>query len=90
MINWYQKLDNPHKSLLFKVAHCAGCISDNTRPQQLHWGDQDMETAISCIECSQVAGLIQNVVQNLQKHRLFVQLLLVLACRTKKRVGLFF
>ena len=28
----------------------------NTRPHQLHWGDREMGTAISCTECSQVAG----------------------------------
>ena len=31
----------------------------NTKLHQLCWGDQEMETAISCTECSQVAGLIQ-------------------------------
>ena len=39
----------------------AGCISVNTRPLRLQWGDQEMETAISCTECSHVAGLIQKV-----------------------------
>ena len=34
-------------------------ISANKRPHQVRWGDQEMGTAISCTECSQVAGLIQ-------------------------------
>ena len=29
----------------------------NTSPHQLRWGDQEMGTAISCTECSQVTGL---------------------------------
>ena len=33
-----------------------------------------MGTAISCTECSQVAGLIQKLVETPRKHRLFVQL----------------
>ena len=57
-----------------KATHCAGRVSANTRPQ-LRWADQEMGTAISCIECSYMAGLIQKVVENLRKHRLFVQLL---------------
>ena len=37
-------------------------VSANTRPHQLRWGDREMGTAIiSCVECSQVAGLIQKV-----------------------------
>ena len=44
--------------MLCKVTHCAGHVSANTRPHQLHWGDREMGTAISCIECSQVADLI--------------------------------
>ena len=42
--------------MLCKVTHCAGRVSANTRPHQLRWGDQEMGTAISCTECSQVAG----------------------------------
>ena len=49
----------------------------NTRPHQLCWGDWEMGTAISCIEYSQVAGLIQKLVETPQKHRLFVQLFFV-------------
>ena len=49
--------------MLRKVAHCEECISANTRPHQPHWGDREMETAISCTECSQVAGLIQKSVE---------------------------
>ena len=37
-----------------------------------YWGDQEMETAILCIERSQVAGLIQNSAEILRKHHLFV------------------
>jgi len=47
--------------MLCKVTHCAGRVSANTRPHQLHWGDREMVTARSCIKCSQVAGLIQKV-----------------------------
>ena len=36
-------------------------VSANTKPHQLCWGDQEMETAISYTECSQMAGLIQKV-----------------------------
>ena len=60
--------------MLHKVTHCAGRVLANTRPHQLHRGDQEMGTAISCTECSQVAGLIQKSVETPQKHRLFVQL----------------
>ena len=48
--------------MLCKVTHCAGRVSANTMPHQLRWGDREMGTAIiSCVECSQVAGLIQKV-----------------------------
>ena len=47
--------------MLCKVTHCAGRVSANTRPHQLSWGDREMGTAIICVECSQVAGLIQKV-----------------------------
>ena len=46
-------------------------------PHQLHWGDWEMGTAISYMECSQVAGLIQKSVEALRKHCLFVQLFFV-------------
>ena len=46
----------------------------NTRPHQLRWGDREIGTAISCTECSQVAGLIQKSVETSRKHRLFLQL----------------
>ena len=49
--------------MLRKVTHCAGRVSANARPHQLCWGDWEMGTAISCTECSQVAGLIQNLVE---------------------------
>ena len=36
--------------MLCKVTHCAGCVSANTRPHQLRWGDREMGTAIiSCV-----------------------------------------
>ena len=63
--------------MLCKVTHCAGRVSANTRPHQLRWGDREMGTAISCTECSQVAGLIQKSVETPRKHRLFVQLFFV-------------
>ena len=49
--------------MLRKVTHCAGRVSANTRPHQLCWGDREMGTAISCTKCSQVAGLIQKLVE---------------------------
>ena len=49
--------------MLRKVTHCAGHVSANARPHQLRWGDREMGTAISCTECSQVAGLIQKLVE---------------------------
>ena len=60
--------------MLCKVTHCAGLVSANTRPHQLCWGDREMGTAISCIECSQLAGFISNSVETPQKHRLFMHL----------------
>ena len=54
--------------MLCKVTHCAGRVSANTRPHQLCWGDREMGTAIiSCVECSQVAGLIQKVGRDFSK-----------------------
>ena len=49
--------------MLRKVTHCTGRVSANTRYHQLRWGDRAMGTAISCTECSQVAGLIQKLVE---------------------------
>ena len=60
--------------MLCKVTHCEGCVLANNRPHQLRWVDRKMGTAISCTECSQVAGLIQKSVEAPRKHRLFVQL----------------
>ena len=60
--------------MLCKVTYCAGRVSANTRPHQLRWGDREMGTAISCTECSQVAGLIQKSVETPRNHGLFVQL----------------
>ena len=39
--------------MFYKVTHYAGCVSANTRPHQLCWGDQEVGTAISCTKCSQ-------------------------------------
>ena len=47
-------------------------------PHQLCWCDREMGTAISCTECSQVAGLIQKVVETSRKHHLFMQLSFIL------------
>ena len=63
--------------MLCKVTHYAGLVSVNTRPHQLCWGDQEMGTAVSCIECSQLAGLISNSVETPQKHCLFMHLFFV-------------
>ena len=49
---------------LCKVAHCTGHVLANTRPYQLCWGDQEMETAFSCTKFSQVAGLIHMAGRN--------------------------
>ena len=49
--------------MLRKVTHCAGRVSANARPHQLRWGDREVGTAISCTKCSQVAGLIQKLVE---------------------------
>ena len=70
--------------MLCKVTHCAGRVSANTRPHQLRWGDREMGTAISCTECSQVAGLIQKSVETPRKHRLFVQLFFVQLCFVRR------
>ena len=54
--------------MLCKVTHCAGRVSADTRPHQLRWGDREMGTAIiSCVECSQVDGLIQKLVETPRK-----------------------
>ena len=50
--------------MLYKVTHCAGRVLANTRPHQLRWGEWEMGTAISWIECSQMADLVQKVVEN--------------------------
>ena len=49
--------------MLCKVIHRTGRVSANTRPRQLHWGNREMGTAISCIECSQMAGIVQKSVE---------------------------
>ena len=36
------------------------CISANTRPYHLHWGDQEVGNVRSCKKDSQVAGLALN------------------------------
>ena len=47
--------------MLCKVTLCAGHVSANIKLHQLRWSDLVMRTAISCTECSQVAGPIQKV-----------------------------
>ena len=47
-----QGTTSPLKIGLDKVTHCAGPILVNTRPHQLHWGEQEMGTVVSCTECS--------------------------------------
>ena len=34
--------------MLHKGTHCTGHVLADTRPYQLHWGDGEVETAISC------------------------------------------
>ena len=63
--------------MLYQVTHCAEHISAITRPHQLRWGDREMGPGILCMACSQMASLIQKVVENTQKHRLFMQLFFV-------------
>ena len=63
--------------MLYKVTHFAGRILANTRPHQLCCGDQEMRTAISCMQCTQMAGPIPKSVETPWKHCLFVQLFLV-------------
>ena len=70
-------LKNKPRCYTYQVTHCVGRVSANTSPHQFHWGDREMGAAISCIECSQMAGLIQKVVENPWKHRLFMQLFFV-------------
>ena len=72
--------------MLCKVTHCTGCVLTNTRPHQLHWGDWEMGwgdwemgwgdywemgTSISCLECSQVAGLM-NILEYKNADNLFL------------------
>ena len=32
--------------VLYKVSHCTGHVSDNTKPHQLCWGDEEVGSAI--------------------------------------------
>jgi len=48
--------------MVYNVTHCTGQTSANTKPHLLHWVDQDFGTAIPCIEYTQMAGLIMNVI----------------------------
>jgi len=43
--------------MLWIVTHYTGHILANTRSDQPHQGDQEMETVISCTKSSQVVGL---------------------------------
>ena len=40
--------------MLCKVTHCAGRVSANTRPHQLHWGDQTLEQLQATINESNI------------------------------------
>ena len=42
------RIYEPHlwRSRCYTVTHCTGNVLTNTRPQQLCWGDQEMENAI--------------------------------------------
>ena len=53
--------------MLYKFTHCVRHILANTKPDQLRWGDREMGTAISCIECSQMPSLNEKVVENPSK-----------------------
>ena len=66
-------LNRPRCYAKSHTAH-AGRVLANTRPHQLCWGDRETGTAISCTECSQVAGLIQKLVETPRKRHLLVQL----------------
>ena len=55
--------------MLCKNGQCAGCVSTNTRPHQLHCGDQEMGTAISCMKCSQVVGQNSKTTSVMINHR---------------------
>ena len=53
-----RSVNEPHllfheEKLLAKVlcnaTYWTGCVSANTRPHQLWWGDWEMRTAISCM-----------------------------------------
>ena len=50
--------------MLRKVIHCAGHIwpiPGLVTSREMHWGDQEMRTAVFCTECSQMASRIQKV-----------------------------
>ena len=49
--------------MLYKFTHCVRYILANTKPDQLHWGDREMGTAISCIECSHMPDLNEKLVE---------------------------
>ena len=53
-------INKPHlpKNRFSKVTQYTGRVSANTRLHQLCWGEWEMGTAISCTECSQLAGLM--------------------------------
>ena len=57
-----------------RVTHCAGHLSANARPHQLHWGDREMESAFSCTEYCQVAAPYSDdmTLQLLEKRALTV------------------
>ena len=53
LVNLWSMCARNNSRLLCKFTHCAECLSANTRPHQLRWGDWEMKAAISCKKCSQ-------------------------------------
>ena len=47
--------------MLHKVTHCTGRVLADTRPYQLHWGDGETETAISCRNALSTLGACVHV-----------------------------
>ena len=52
-----------HISLILCMIWQSPSPSHPSAAHQLRWGDREMGTAISCTKCSQVAGLIQKLVE---------------------------
>ena len=54
-----------------QVTYCAGCVSANSKPHCLCWGDWEMGTTINV---QNAATFIQKVDRSSSKDFLFVQL----------------